>query len=131
MRLWSPEKPNEDDFDKARKIGKSKPIFSLEQIQKWVTPELIRVLRNAETDLEGLEWTEQEVALLIAAMVAGDYIGSEWARAGHGTKWIIDCDVYKVRIDADFARDPSSPAYYIKFSCRESGLLVVGIHLDR
>jgi hypothetical protein len=132
MRLWSPPKPSEENFDRDRKISDSKPIFSLEQIQKSISAEQIRVLRNAETDLEGLQWTEKEVALLIKALTPEDYLGSEWTQAGHGTKWEIDCDVYKVRVNDDFLRHRVSPAYYVKFSQRESGLVVVvRLHLDR
>jgi hypothetical protein len=131
MRLWHPDKPDEEAFERGRKISDSKPIFSLVEIQKWVSAARIRVLRNAETDLEGLQWTEEELALLVSVLQNRDYLCSEWAQAGHGINWIIDCDVYKTRVNEDFERDAKAPAYYLKFSHRESGLIVVRIHLDR
>lgn len=134
MRLRHPQKPDPEDLEKDRKILGG-PIFSIEDIRGWVSAARITIMQNAESDVEYLEWTEEEVALAIRSLKGGDYRGSEWCQVGRGTNWLVDCDVYKIALNNDFERHVSAPQYYLKFTEKErNGVLnvvMVRCHLDR
>lgn len=115
----------------ARKIDG--PIYDLKIVQQHVVGEIIYpVTDNADEDLEKLEWSTDDVALLIKALLPVDYKDSEWCLARNNLK--IDADVYVVPYDhIDEKRNRSSADYYVKFGLLKNQLILtlISCHLPR
>lgn len=112
------------------------PLIDLKAIQSAISngaisPDSVWIAtEKAEDDLEKLQWNEDRICDLIAALSSSDYHQSEWCTSSSNSKH--PCDAYVIRFDdEENVRDWRAPEYYIKFSLTPYGLTVcvVSCHL--
>jgi hypothetical protein len=108
------------------KIGVG-PLYPLERVRALAKdPQQLRLwTRRCAKDVMNLDWSEVNVAQLLADLHPHQYIDSEWCTNGFGV-WAA-CDAYEVqrRDWVKTANKEMNMVYFVKFAIGKTGALVL------
>jgi hypothetical protein len=108
------------------KIG-VEPLYPLDRVRTLAAdPRLVRSwTKKVANDVLNLNWSEVDVAELLAELQPHQYIDSEWCSNGFGA-WAA-CDAYAVRRRewVKTANKNMNMVYFVKFAIGKTGALIL------
>ncbi len=132
--LWIPPPVPLPSGEAARRI--EGPRYDLESVKVLAKADHILVVTTrGSDDLAELEWENEDVVLLIAALRPEDYCASEWCYTSN--RLAIDADAYALMYNpASGTRElAGSVDFYVKFGFRNNDprvqLLLISCHESR